>query len=326
MSCSSVINTVASTLPISSSRFQACLDTGSTDNLLRVSDTKFFSKLTASSVFKVLLPNNTSISTRHSVLFPFPSYPSPLVAHVFDDATLSTSSISISAFCNAGCVAKFDQISCVIAFNTTVILQGTKAFNDKLWHVTLPLSTMLSPQPKLPSLPAALPSLHAATLLSSDKAYVLFAHASLGSPTITTFLSAVQKGYLIHWPRLTVTLINAHIPHTTATALGHLNQRRQGINSTKSLFPLPDTDDDDLPSIPTSPKDVRRVYVKIIRLPNTVSSDLTGRFPTPSDTGNQYILISEMDGYVHAEAMLSRTHTEYARSFKRVVAFFSNLG
>ena len=270
-------------------------------------------------MFKVLLPNNTIISTRHSALFPFPSFPSPLVAHVFDDAILSTSLISNSAFCNAGFVAKFDQTLCVITFNIKVILQGTKVFNDKLWHVTLPLSTMPSPPPKFPSIP----SLHVANLLSSDKAYVLFARSSLGSPTISTFLSAVR---LIHWPRLTVTLINAHIPHTNATALGHLNQRRQGINSTKSLFPLPDTDDDDLPSIPTSTEDVRRVYVKIIRLPNTVSSDLTGRFPTLSDTGNQYILISEMDGYVHAEAMLSRTHTEYVRSFKRVVAFFSNLG
>ena len=38
---------------------------------------------------------------------------------------------------------------------------------------------------------------------------------------------------------------------------------------------------------------------------DTSHSDLTGRFPIASITGNQYLFISTMDGYIHAEPMTS---------------------
>ena len=33
-----------------------------------------------------------------------------------------------------------------------------------------------------------------------------------------------------------------------------------------------------------------------------------------------------MDGYIHAEPMASRIHTDYVRAFKKIVAYFSALG
>jgi hypothetical protein len=40
-------------------------------------------------------------------------------------------------------------------------------------------------------------------------------------------LQAVKDGHLITWPGLTEDVINKHLKLTPATAMGHMNQRRQ---------------------------------------------------------------------------------------------------
>ena len=145
--------------------------------------------------------------------------------------------------------------------------------------------------------------------------FVLFAHAALGSPSITTFINAINLGYFTHWPRLTAQLIRAHLPHTIATAKGHLNQHRQGVDSTKILLSNDDADTStNDPIISHTPAESNHVYLSIQRLSHQLSSDLTGRFPVTSDTGSLYVLVTECDGYIHAEAMASRSHPSYVKA------------
>ena len=120
-----------------------------------------------------------------------------------------------------------------------------------------------------------MPQVHAAFSLSADKDFVKFVHASMGSPALSTFSTAVRKGYLSSWPRLTSSLVNAHPPNTLATAQGHLNQRRQGLDSTSVLEPSPDrsTSDIDLPLSPSSIDEVNRVYIRRVTLPHGTVSD-----------------------------------------------------
>jgi hypothetical protein len=59
-------------------------------------------------------------------------------------------------------------------------------------------------------------------------------------------LQAVKDGHLLTWPGLTEDAINKQLKLTTATAMGHMNQRRHNIRST-SKSPIekqlpPDTD------------------------------------------------------------------------------------
>jgi hypothetical protein len=42
-------------------------------------------------------------------------------------------------------------------------------------------------------------------------------------------LQEVKDGHLITWPGLTEDAINKHLKLTPATAMGHMNQRRQNI-------------------------------------------------------------------------------------------------
>ena len=293
-----------------------------------------------------------SIHSIRTAILHLPPLPFPLLIYVFSDHDLSTSLLSVSQLCNNGCYATFTNELFSITYDNVILCSGPKLSSDTLWHVPLSslhshhLSQPLRPSTNLPPVSRIHPSAAAAISFSSDKQFVQFVHAALGCPVLSTFLAATKAGYLSSWPRLSSALILAHPPFTLATAQGHLNQHRQGLDSTstssspllpslpvvasppsspsqsETALPLPTT----LPLPPPTLAEANRVYIRRVQLPHTVSSDLTGRFPISSDTGSQYVLISEMDGYIHAEPMASRTHTDYVRAFKKIVAFFSALG
>jgi hypothetical protein len=61
-----------------------------------------------------------------------------------------------------------------------------------------------------------------------DAKFVQFVHACLGSPPPTTFLHAIEKGFLSsdnQFPRLTSKMVRKHMPNSEATARGHLNKK-----------------------------------------------------------------------------------------------------
>ena len=118
--------------------------------------------------------------------------------------------------------------------------------------------------------------------------------ASFGSPAISTLLRALRKGYLS-----TLTLLSKHAPNTVATAMGHLDRRRQGLDSTKPTnAPAPSpppiisssTYEDDIDSISDSPDAIidtdPTVYTKLFF---TADFDASGRYPSPSSGTSQLL-------------------------------------
>jgi hypothetical protein len=51
-------------------------------------------------------------------------------------------------------------------------------------------------------------------------------------PTKSALLQAVKKDHFTTWPGMTEAAINKHLKMTPATAIGHINQKRQNIRST----------------------------------------------------------------------------------------------
>lgn len=169
----------------------------------------------------------------------------------------------------------------------------------------------------------------APTRSSKDGEFIKFIHASLGSPALSTLTHAVKANYLPSLSRLTCALLAANPPHTIPTALGHLDQVRQGQNSTKQFVSLfTDMTDDSLDSVQSVPDTSMNsnTYTHVFALTETLHSDLTGKFPVTSFSGMQYIIVSVMDGYVHVEPMRSRHHLEYISAYKRTINFFAKLG
>ena len=253
----------------------ACADTGSTNLLLRHSDASGVVISRDLESISVVLPNGTQIQSISCGHFHFHNLPVPITAYIFPDTSLHTSLLSISELCNAGCLATFDANSFQLTYNDLPVIQGFKHADKKLWSVSL-LSTTCDNNSN--------PQCNA-TKLTSDASFVSFVHTSLGNPVFSTFIQAVRAGYLNSWPRLSTAIVLAHPPHTIATPKGHLNQHRQGMDSTKTdstilTIPISGSDTTNLDIVEVraslSPEASNHAYVKIIQIPHTVSADLTG--------------------------------------------------
>jgi hypothetical protein len=101
----------------------------------------------------------------------------------------------------------------------------------------------------------------------------------------SALLQAVKDGHLITWPGLTEEAVNKHLKLTPATAMGHMNQRRQSIRSTsKAPIEKQQTLDTDL-GTKTHP-----VYAVVVDQ-GQLYTDLTGKFPVRSSKGNSYVMV-----------------------------------
>ena len=171
------------------------------------------------------------------------------------------------------------------------------------------------------------PSMANAThALPNDAAFIQY--AALGSPAISTLTQAVRRGYLHSYPCLTSAMLATHPPLSMATAKGHLDQHRQGLQSTHTPIDMFDIDNTPDMAATISPPDhtASSAYTRIILASTTLHSDLTGRFPVTSHIGAQYIFVSVSDGYIHVELMKTRHHQEYIAAYKRALNFFGRLG
>ena len=160
--------------------------------------------------------------------------------------------------------------------------------------------------------------------------------ASFGSPAHSTLLRALRKGYLSTLSRFTSALFSKHKPNTVATAMGHLDRRRQGLDSTfptpvvVPLTPAPAAIPQPTPKDP-SPSDKCNIFnefddevlamdsIVYTRLFTTADFDTTGRFPV-SSAGSKYayqLLVSCFNGNIHVEPMTSRTSSSYIAAYDK---------
>jgi hypothetical protein len=163
-------------------------------------------------------------------------------------------------------------------------------------------------------------------------------HTSFGSPAISTFQRAVRKGYL-YTPRLTSSLVSKHKPNSEATAKGHLDRRRQGLDSTTAVPVVPPkpgtstgvietTYDDDIQNIPDEATatidDDSTVYVQLFY---TADFDAASRFPVASSGSRfSYHLVSCYNGNIHVETMQTRTSAAYIAAYELTFQHWSRYG
>jgi hypothetical protein len=64
---------------------------------------------------------------------------------------------------------------------------------------------------------------------------IKFMHASVFSPTTATWTKAIDAGNFHSWPGLTSAAVRKLLPKSMATAMGHKDQQRKNVRSTKLL-------------------------------------------------------------------------------------------
>jgi hypothetical protein len=100
-------------------------------------------------------------------------------------------------------------------------LKGARDLDTGLWRINLCKEHQQHPQEVANNVYELL----------NTGALVNYLHKAMISPTKSALLQAVKNGHLITWPGLTEQAINKHLKLTPATAMGHMNQRRQNIRS-----------------------------------------------------------------------------------------------
>jgi hypothetical protein len=127
-------------------------------------------------------------------------------------------------------------------------------------------------------------------------------------------LQAVKHGHLITWTVLTEDVINKDLKLTPATAMGHMSQRLQNIQSTLKepveKQPTPDTD------LVTKTHLVYAVVVHQCHL----YTDLTGKFLVRSSKGNSYVMVCFVYdcNYVKIIPMKSRSASQWVKAYDTV--------
>jgi hypothetical protein len=135
------------------------------------------------------------------------------------------------------------------------------------------------------------------------------------SPTKSAFLQAVKNGYIINWPGLTEQAINTHLKLTPATAMGHMNQRRQNIISTSKKTITSDMEDAAVTPAGLGTK-THLVYAVVVDQ-GQLYTDLTGNFLVRSSKGNCYVMVCyDFDcNYIKVVPMNSRSASEWVNSY-----------
>jgi hypothetical protein len=125
--------------------------------------------------------------------------------------------------------------------------------------------------------------------LRNTGALVNYLHKAMFSPTKSALLQAVKNGHLITWPGLTEQAIDKHLKLMPATAMGHMNQCRQKIDSTSKVPINSDIEDETVTPAGLDSK-THLVYAVVI-YQGQLYTGITGRFPVRSSKGNWYAMI-----------------------------------
>ena len=134
----------------------------------------------------------------------------------------------------------------------------------------------------------------------------MYYHHAAFSPVPTRFISAINNGNLSTWLGLTADLIYKHLPKSLATAKVHNKLARQNVRCTRPQEP---------PVART-----KTVQITVVEPSDLLATDLTGRFPTISSRGYNYIIVCyifDTNGII-VRPMKNRSVAEHIRVYNKI--------
>jgi hypothetical protein len=131
--------------------------------------------------------------------------------------------LSVGKLCDEGYIVNFWQDTVTICnAESSKLFSGPRDVTTGLWRINLKQTNKHKPDPIS----------NYVYKLRNTGALIHYLHKALFSPTKAAMLQAVKDGHLTTWPGLTEDAINKNLKLTPATAMVHMNQRRQNIRST----------------------------------------------------------------------------------------------
>ena len=190
--------------------------------------------------------------------------------------------IGVGPLCDADCTVTFTRAAVIVrdAQGSPVLTGWREQSGPRLCRIAL--------QPGKSNLPHMPHNANRYTLkayiaydLPSVEALIRYFHAAAGYPVRCTWLKAIGAGNYSTWTGLTLTKVTKYCPSATATILGHLVHKRQGVRSTNKKLPTTSPQEQSLPQVRSNKL---HIYVTPI---SKLYTDDTGRFPIHARSGNQ---------------------------------------
>ena len=266
------------------------------------------------------MPNSASISSIGEA--EITSAGQIMNAHIFNEKDLQIGLIAVADYTSKGLTVSFtDTYHRIAKPDGTIISQTPKQPGSRLWPAAEIEACDKAGSTSTPTASASL-----AIRNESAAEVVLWASATLGNPPASTLELACRRGYLGNYPNLTCKMIRDNWPNTIATAQGHLQMQRQGVQSTKEK-PSRRPEPHDSKYSTRSTHTHRRAEAALFdRNGNVIFADATGRFPLASADGKEYILIMTYKNYIKPVAFANRGADTYVKAFREGIHFFKNLG
>jgi hypothetical protein len=295
---------VCQTPPLLEQHETAIVDSGCTGHFLLV-NAPCLNNVESRTPLTVRIPNGTTIESSHTADLDIPKLNAAASKAHFLPGMAHHSLLSVGQLCDEGYIVTFKQDTVTICNSeSSKLLSGPRDVNTGLWRINLKQTNNHMPDPIANNVYE----------LSNTAALVHYLHKALFSPTKSAMLQAIKDRHLIAWPGLTEDAINKHLKLMPATAMVHMNQRRQNIRST-SKAPIekqqsPDTD------LGTKTQLMYAVVVDQGQL----YTDLTGKTPTRSGKGNSYVMVCYIYdcNYIKVVPMKSRSALEWVKAYDSI--------
>jgi hypothetical protein len=217
--------------------------------------------------------------------------------------------LSVGQLYNEGYIVTFKNASVTICNSQEFqIMSGAWDLDNGLWRINLKSDKQQLQQSVANNVYE----------LRNIGALVHYLHKYLFSPTKSALLQAVKNGHLVTWPGLTEEALNKHLKLTPATAMEHMNQRRQNIRST-SKTPITAAIDDVLATDTNLGTKTHLVFAVLVNQ-GQLYTDLTGKFTVRSSKGNYYVMVCYVYdcNYVKVVPMKSRFVLEWVNAYDHI--------
>ena len=192
------------------------VDSGASKTYLKPEHKKFLTEVrNLNNGPRATLPDNTLIQASATGNLPLHS-DLALQSLVYPKLT-SESLLSVGQLCDEGCFVLFHKQGLLIFKNNQLVLSGTRNKNDGLYDVPFPEQKMNF-------------------IITRDKSktdLAQFLHGCAFLPAISTFQTSINKGNFITWPGISQLHLKKLIGTPMVTNLGHLDQERKNVQSTK---------------------------------------------------------------------------------------------
>jgi hypothetical protein len=281
------------------SPYTIVLDSGATNHIFKESDSRTFVDRIDDKSQSVGTPTGHEIRSMAKAFINHPGIPRAAAeVMIFADNDLPMYNlISVPQLCRAGMTATFSADGATIKDGSGACII-TAVWNDRsgLYEIKHDLGFVGVMFPKS----------------SSQDQKAKFFIAAMGSPTTDTLVGAMEKAY-VKFPGLETRAVR-RVPHSEATARGHLDRTRAGLDSTSEE------------RVTDSPK--KAIHVSVSTERGLIFADMTGRFPTPSMRGAEYIMVMRCSdtGFIHVEPMKTRSSRDMVLAMESGVNFFRDCG